>query len=126
MNIDAATGRQVQHRLGNDLAVGGNHNEVRPPAAEMFQRLGGANLWRLKDRHGVGAGAVLDGRGVQVQPSSGGFVRLTHHPDHCVLALKQGLKRRHGKLRRPHKDQPQRPRKGGEGKRAGHLGQIPR
>lgn len=106
MNVDTAKGRQVQHRLGNDLAVGGNNNEVRLPAAEMLQRLGGANLLRLKDRHGMGAGAVFDGRGVQVQPSSGGFVWLTHHPDHYVLALKEGLKRRHGKLRRSHEDQP--------------------
>ena len=77
--------------LGNDLPVCGNNNEIRLPALEVGERLGGANLLRLKDRHGVRAGAVLDGRGVQVQPSSGGFIRLTHHPDHFVLALKEGL-----------------------------------
>ena len=106
MNIDAATGWQVQHRLGQNLAVGGNNDKVRPPAPEVLQRLGGANFLRLKDRNGVGVGAVLDGRGVQVQPSSGGFVGLTHYTDYGVLALKQGLERRHGKIRRPHEDQP--------------------
>jgi len=69
-------GRNGQHRLGQDQAIGHYHHQIRLQVAQLL--LGGRVLQRLRlvDRNATGHGFQLDRRRRQATATAGRTIRL--------------------------------------------------
>ena len=104
MDIDASLGRDVQQRLGKDLAEGHHHDQVRGKVSDGLHKGGIANLGWLKNRNAMAKRQLLDRRGRHFLAASLGAIRLGNHGKYVFSAIDQGLERGTGKVGCAHED----------------------
>ena len=104
MHVQAAVGRDVQHRWRQDEAIGGDDDDVGGQRGQGGHRLRLTQRGRLQHRNAVPCGQAFDGRSGQLATAAGRAVGLRRHTDHLVAAGQQRGQRRHGEVRRAHED----------------------
>src|SRR5260364_301013 len=90
MNIDTAMRRKIEHGLGQEQAVCGDHHHIVRRGAQalnrcerVFRTLAAcAERWRLNQRQSRLKRVLFDRRGHIFHASSGGAVRLREHQRH--------------------------------------------
>jgi hypothetical protein len=81
--------RDVEHRLPQDLAVGGDDPYIGREAAKLFDGFGLTDRWRLEDREASLQRQRLDGRRRQLAATAHRAVRLRVDSNDLVPAFEQ-------------------------------------
>ena len=105
VHIDTAQRRQIQHRLGQQLAIGHHQNQIRLQCAERVQRCLVLERRRLKDGNPLFQRVFLHRRHGQLHPAVLRRVRLRKHTSHLIAGLADALETCAGNLGRSHKYQ---------------------
>lgn len=103
MYVDAAARRQRQNGRGKNASIGRDGNDIRRPPSQGVEKGGIFHLEGLEHRNPFPLADNFHGREDHFLPAPLRPIRLSDHTDHLMFRLKQGLQRRHGKVRSPHK-----------------------
>ena len=103
MHVHAAVRWKVEHGRPQDLAEGGDDDQVGRPGLQLPEGLRLAQPVGLDDGDSRAGGHLLDGRRDHLAAAASGPVRLGDDTNDGVLP-KQGSQRGDGEVRGPHKD----------------------
>ena len=107
VDVDAALRRHGQHVARQDLAVGGDDEQVGPPFAELGDPFRRVNALGLEDGDAVGQGDFLHAAAGLARGTADGAavaVGLRDQADDRIGAGQQGVERRLGEEAGPHHD----------------------
>ncbi|MCU0503815.1 MAG: hypothetical protein MUC51_19015, partial [Anaerolineae bacterium] len=104
MEVERADRRQLQDRVGDELAVGGHEDQIGSQRAHRLARLGRAQADRLEDGDAPRQRDLLHGRRRQAPPTARGLVRLADQPDDIIAPVEQRLQRRPAEVRGAHQN----------------------
>ena len=103
VDVDAAVRRQIEHVRPENLAEGGDDDDLRPPLVQWRSGFLAAQRPGLVDGEARRGGGQLDRRRAQLPAAAGRLVGLADDADNHLRG-DQGLQNGHGKLRRAHED----------------------
>ena len=83
MNVQATESGYIEQRLGKDLSIGGDHDEVGGEFAQGGEELGISRRHRLQDRNSEKFRLLPDRRGGDLKPASDGTIRLCGDGSDC-------------------------------------------
>ena len=93
--------RQIENFLGQNLAVGGDDDQIGLEIFQLRDRGRAADFFRLKNFEVQLEGRFLDRAGGELELPADGPVGLRHHREHVMLGrLSSGLEARAGRSRR--------------------------
>ena len=79
MDVEAAVGGDFQQRLREDLTVGRDHDHLGIPAAYQVNEFRLASPFRLEQGQSTGEGLHFHRRGLELQGTTRGTIRLGDH-----------------------------------------------
>ena len=109
VHVQQAQRRRLQHRGGQDLAVGRHHARIGVPGPELREKRLVLQPVGLKHRHASGERDALDRAVADALAAAAGTVRLRDDARDVMARVEQRLERGHGEIGRAEEDQPQRP-----------------
>jgi hypothetical protein len=104
MDVERPERRELQHRLGQEEAVGGDHDGLGRRGAQARERIGGLERLRLEQIEAARDGELLDGAGGRLAAAPRGAVGLREDQRDFVLRLQKPRQRPLGEARRPGED----------------------
>ena len=109
VQVYPAVGRDVQHGLRDQSAVGDDRAAIRLQFPQCLHELGVAGLGRRQDRDPTFGSRPTHRAGSEPAPASGHSIRAGDHRDHLMAGGKHRLQTDHGDLGRAREDHPHRP-----------------
>ena len=87
MHVEATQAGNIQHRLGNDQAVGHHHKGVQIQITQLLADVLALQVFRLQHGNLVAFGQYLDRALLDFLAAPGGPVRLGQYGNHLVVTV---------------------------------------